>query len=332
MNQYQFEQISREMERRCGSIIVRLYIKYQKADAEIYERVKKVEELKLNHEQWMIVDQALSAYNDKSAEYGKVVRDMVFELVQLEKAAPLFEGWQETLIWSCLQGVMGKVYVTSLERPASAVAVLGDFCFLAGKPDREMVLREPEKGWSLLIPQNDGWAKLIEECYGEKAKKLVRYAIKKEPDIFDKERLEAVVAGLPDGYVLKMMDEALFSRCRENEWCQDWVSQYKDYEMYQKRGLGVVIEKDGEIVSGASSYSGYIGGIEIEIDTREDYRRRGLAYICGAKLVLECLGRGWYPSWDAQNQWSVALAEKLGYHFDHEYVTYVAVTLGGNRE
>ena len=92
------------------------------------------------------------------------------------------------------------------------------------------------------------------------------------------------------------------------------------------------MEKDGEIVSGASSYSSYVRGIEIEIDTREDYRRRGLAYICGAKLVLECLGRGWYPSWDAQNQWSVALAEKLGYHFDHEYVTYVAVTLGGNRE
>lgn len=23
-----------------------------------------------------------------------------------------------------------------------------------------------------------------------------------------------------------------------------------------------------------------------------------------------------------QNKWSVALAEKLGYHFDHEYVAY----------
>ena len=27
-------------------------------------------------------------------------------------------------------------------------------------------------------------------------------------------------------------------------------------------------------------------------------------------------------SWDAQNKWSVALAEKLGYHFSHEYVAY----------
>ena len=63
-----------------------------------------------------------------------------------------------------------------------------------------------------------------------------------------------------------------------------------------------------------------MGGIEIE--TREDYRRKGLAYICGAKLILECLKREWYPSWDAQNKWSVSLAEKLGYHFAYEYTAY----------
>lgn len=69
-------------------------------------------------------------------------------------------------------------------------------------------------------------------------------------------------------------------------------------------------------------YSSYRGGIEVEIDTREDHRRKGLAYICGAGLILECVSRGLYPSWDAQNLWSVALAEKLGYHFDHAYTAY----------
>lgn len=146
--------------------------------------------------------------------------------------------------------------------------------------------------------------------------------------------------GLPKGYVLRMIDEGLFWQCREMEWCRDWVAQYDDYALFQKFGLGVVIMKDGQPVSGASSYSGYIGsqtgthllqkavsgrtagGIEVEIDTREDYRRRGLAFVCGAKLILECLDRGWYPSWDAQNLWSAALAGKLGYHMDHEYVVY----------
>jgi hypothetical protein len=57
------------------------------------------------------------------------------------------------------------------------------------------------------------------------------------------------------------------------------VSHYPDYETYQKHGLGVVILKGNEIVSGASSYSDYLDGIEIEIDTREEYRRKaGLSF------------------------------------------------------
>ena len=44
----------------------------------------------------------------------------------------------------------------------------------------------------------------------------------------------------------------------------------------------MAVLKDGELVAGASSYSTYDKGIEIEIDTREDHRRKGLAYACGA--------------------------------------------------
>ena len=75
-------------------------------------------------------------------------------------------------------------------------------------------------------------------------------------------------------------------------------------------------------MGGASSYTSYREGIEIQIDTKEEYRRRGLAYASGAKLILECLDRGLYPSWDAENWGSVKLAEKLGYHFDYEYPAY----------
>ena len=102
-------------------------------------------------------------------------------------------------------------------------------------------------------------------------------------------------------------------------WCQDLVSQFRDYEMYKKLGIGFAVLKGKSLVAGASSYARYREGIEIEIDTKEEFRRNGLAYACGAKLILECLDRGLYPSWDAQNPASAALAEKLGYHFDYEY-------------
>lgn len=253
---------------------------------------------------------------------------MIFELKETQKAASLFGDWQETLIWSCLQGIMGKIYADPLENPVSAMAVLGDFCFPAGKPDRELILAEQfrkETGFMIMVPQNAEWAALIEECLGANAKKVVRYGIKKEPSVFDREKLQTIADKVPDGYVLEMMDEKLFWRCRGMEWCRDWVWQYENYTGYSKYGLGAVLLKDGEPVSGASSYSGYIGGIEIEIGTRADHRRKGFASICGAKLILECLERGLYPSWDAQNKWSLALAEKLGYHFDHEYTAYEVI-------
>ena len=250
---------------------------------------------------------------------------MIYEMEEKDRTAALFGDWEETMIQSCLEGVMGQVYVDDKYNPASAMAILGDFCFFAGMPDKELTAYKPEwcsQDFMIMVPENDEWTALIVDCYQEKAKKVTRYAIKKEKDNFDKTYLQTVVDGLPDTYKIKVIEEQLFNQCREISWCRDFVSQYESYALYQKYGLGVVILKGYEIVSGASSYSGYLGGIEIEIDTKEDYRRQGLAFAAGAKLILECLKRDWYPSWDAQNKWSVALAEKLGYHYSHDYTAY----------
>lgn len=240
-----------------------------------------------------------------------------------ENIKDLFDTWDETLIWSCLQGVMGEIHTNIAED--AAMAILGDFVFYAGKSSEELIRFKPkscQQDFIIMVPQNDDWADLIEKCYGDKAKKVIRYAIKKEKDIFDVHKLEQAVLELPKGYELRPLEEAEYDLCRNNRWANDLVSQFKDYGTYKKLGLGAVVLKDGELVAGASSYSRYNEGIEIEIDTREDHRRKGLAYVCGAKLILECLKKGLYPSWDAQNKWSVALAEKLGYHFSHEYIAY----------
>lgn len=250
---------------------------------------------------------------------------MISKVQNPDTAAPLFAGWNETLIWSCLQQVMGGLYADSPEHPQSAAALLGDFAFYAGKPDEELVRYKPEgltQDFIIMVPQNDAWAKCIETCYPGKAKKVSRYAIKKEPAVFDKEKLKKIAAALPSGCILKQIDKSLYYRCRETDWCKDLVSQYPDYQTWERLGLGFVLLKDNEIVSGASSYSTYSEGIEIEIDTHTEHRRKGFALICGARLILECLAKNLYPSWDAQNIGSVALSEKLGYHYSHTYTAY----------
>ena len=239
--------------------------------------------------------------------------------------APLFAGMEDTLVWSCLQGVMSNIYADSTENPESAAAILGGFSFLLGKPNADIIMFKPDDyKWDhiIMVPQNDEWADPIEKHYQDKARKVTRYAFKKDPDVFDKDRLQSVVDSLSPEYSIQLIDEELYNKCKEISWCYDWVAQYEDYETYKRLGLGVVIFKDGEPVAGASSYSSFIGGIEIQIDTKKEYRRKGLAYISGAKLILECLNRGLYPGWDAHNKESAALAKKLGYRFDREYIVY----------
>lgn len=247
---------------------------------------------------------------------------MIYEITNTDKAASLFGPWEETMIWSCLQGIMGKIYADDPLGPTAAMAVIGDFTFFAGKPNTELVSYKPDwctQNFMIMVPQNEGWQDTITQFYGAKAKVISRYATKKEPEMFDKEMLERATVSLPEEYTLSMIDEQLYQRCREKAWSADLVSQFPDYDHYRKLGIGVVILKNGSIVSGASSYTRYREGIEIEIDTREEYRRKGLAYVCGAKLILECLQRNLYPSWDAHNRGSLALAEKLGYQYSHEY-------------
>ncbi len=250
---------------------------------------------------------------------------MIYELAVPQNAACLFCGWEETIIWSCLQGVMGKIYGNDSVCPDTAMAVLGDFAFFAGRPEKELVMYKP--GWCrqdfiIMVPRNEEWGGVIESCYKERAKKVSRYAMKKETGNFDKEKLRKAAGQLPEGYTIRPMDEALYFRCKDAGWSRDLVSLYESYDQYHQLGIGMVVLKEGEMVSGASSYSRYRDGIEIEIDTKEGYRRKGLAYSCSAGLILECLKRGLYPSWDAQNTWSAALAKKLGYHHSHTYTAY----------
>ncbi len=260
---------------------------------------------------------------------------MIYEIADTANVSSLFGKWEETLIWSCLQGIMGKIYADDLNAPTAAMAMLGDFAFYAGKPNIELISYMPDRrtihragknphvkapsGYTIMIPQNESWKNMITDFYGAKATVITRYATKKEPHIFDEKKLEKAVDSLPEQYTLSMIDERLYEMCRAESWCADLVSQFPDYESFRKLGIGAVICEKGRIISGASSYSRYRDGIEIEIDTREEYRRKGLAYICGAKLILECLKRNLYPSWDAHNKASAALAEKLGYHYSHAY-------------
>lgn len=67
-----------------------------------------------------------------------------------EKIQELFKDWEESLIWSCLQGVMGEIHTNPAED--AAMAILGDFTFYAGTPSEELIRWKPGNGVQDFIP------------------------------------------------------------------------------------------------------------------------------------------------------------------------------------
>lgn len=241
-----------------------------------------------------------------------------------KKLLPIFKGIEDTMILSCIQGHMGKAYVDNIENPTAAEIIVGVFVFFAGDSNAgavgELINNIPED--CFVVASTDGWKNRIEKIHKSHADKFQRYAFKKDPKYLNYKHIKSFLSTLPEGYELKKVDKAIAYDKSFHEVSEDFTAQFDSIDDYLNRGVGFCILHEGKVVCGASSYSIYNNGIEIEIDTHPKYRRKGLATVAAAGLILDCLDRGIYPSWDAANLTSVHLAEKLGYVMDEPYDTY----------
>ena len=251
---------------------------------------------------------------------------MIARLVNPAAASTLFDGWNETVIWSCLQGIMGCVLADNPTLPQSAAAVLGDFAFIAGAANPELIRTVRSHGEPrplILVPRDAAWSACIEAEIKGSATRITRFATCKDPADLDRARLLDLARAVPRGIELSPIDARLHRACADADWSCDLVSQFPEYEDFQRLALGIVAIEDGVPVAGASTYARYRDGIEIEVDTRPDRRRHGLARACSAALMLACLDRDLYPNWDAHTPASLALAGQLGYRLDHAYDAYL---------
>ncbi len=248
----------------------------------------------------------------------------------------IFDGMNDTTIWSCIQGHCGgRVWVDSLEHPRAARAQLGGalagtggFGFIAGdsgSPAAEQLAALWPSGYlgkaNVLVPRNESWARVIEAALGEKAHRELRYSTSKTEHHFDVEALRKWSQTLPEGYSIVPMDEAVRPRLLQNSWSRDGAVNLTAQEL-ERFDVSSVVLYGGEPVSLAGCYSVYDGGVEIEIDTHIDHRRKGLARAAASTLLLRCLERGLQPSWDAANLMSLSLAKSLGFVPTGEYAAY----------
>ena len=124
------------------------------------------------------------------------------------KLETFFAGWDAPMVQACLQGHMGRVRTAGED---NALASIGDFCFLAGEPSPEMLANGSEgRGVSpelleltdapILIPGNGAWEELIREALGERAVPFTRFATRREPECFNRDRLIRFTRLLPKGF------------------------------------------------------------------------------------------------------------------------------------
>ncbi|WP_039043391.1 GNAT family N-acetyltransferase [Sporosarcina sp. ZBG7A] len=241
-----------------------------------------------------------------------------------KKLVPMFKRFDSTIVLSYLQGHMGTAWVDDLENPMVAQITVGIFVFYAGdsstKEAEEMLYNLPE--FTLAIVDSDEWKNRIETVHSGAIDKFQRYSFEKNPEHLNRIHIVNLMASLPEGYEIKKVDNNIAIAPSFNNLSEDFVSQFESLDDFIKRGVGYAILHEGIVVAAATSFSVFDSGIEIEIATHPAYRRKGLATIVAAALILDCLDSGKYPSWDGANFESVELAKKLGYVFKDSYDTY----------
>lgn len=235
-----------------------------------------------------------------------------------EAVALLFSGWHDTMVASVLEGAMGCAW-TLEDAPGGAMIECADFLFLSARDmdaSRRLLCawkRERAGKYTILSGHDDALRTLVPAIFGKDAALTQRYAFHRGDERFDRERLARFAACPPPGVEVRPFDGETYHMAMAAPWSRSFCEQFRSEEDFLARGLGMAALSGGELVGGASSYTCYSGGYELQVETREDMRRRGVALACCARMILACLDRGLYPGWDAANAQSAALATRLGY-------------------
>ena len=241
-----------------------------------------------------------------------------------KKLVPMFEKIDSTILLSYLQGHMGTAWVDDLENPRVAQIIVGIFVFYAGNPNtkeaEELLFNLSE--FTLAIVDSDEWKERIETVHNGSFEKFQQYRFLKNPEHLDRNYKLNLISSLPEGYEIKRVDKNIAKSSSFQELSEDFVSQFDSIDDFVNRGVGYAILHEGKVVSAATSFSIYDEGVEIEVASHLDHRRKGLATIAASALISDCIDRGQYPSWDGANSESVELAKKLGYVFKESYDTY----------
>ncbi|MBY8998615.1 MAG: GNAT family N-acetyltransferase [Candidatus Thorarchaeota archaeon] len=228
------------------------------------------------------------------------------------------------VIFPALDQGRGTVWTNSTEKPTVArlqLAIINVVTGDAASPDAEEIIRMIEP-MQIVFGPDDEWARIIKDLWGERLGIQQRTLL--SPESLDIDHLRHLQDQLPEGYQLERGDLETIRRIDKRR-AMHIPTFFGNSEDFHKMGLAYCIKYKGEVVSMASTFTPFTDMFEIQVDTLDtDHRRKGLATVVSAALVVHALENGMIPHWDATNEASIHLALKLGYtnpvHWDAYYL------------
>lgn len=217
-----------------------------------------------------------------------------------------------------IEGQMGRAYVDDPERPTALRITVGPFWYFAGDaggPGGRALLAEFPP-YNLLMPSPAAWVSAAKEAFGERLVAFPRYSF--DAASLSEAHLSAILDASPHRNHVRRIDASLLARPDNYVEIEDFDSA----EDFLDRGVGYTLMIDDKLTGAAYSSLVCSRGIEVSLFVDEPYRRQGVATAISAALLLECVHRGLRPNWDAANEESCALAQKLGYMPDGSYESY----------
>ena len=217
-----------------------------------------------------------------------------------------------------MDGVCGRACVNG----KSAAIVVFDFVEYLGPFDEQVyAFTRNIKEAHVLVPPPD-WVEEIKRRFGGTYEEYIRTAFAPlDVDSEDVRQINGEQSPLRiDGDIveIKPIDGGIERELMKEHWSMDIVcNTMMDTGL---GGFGFAAVLNGKILGGIGCYTRYADGIEVEIDTHEDFRRKGVATALAKRMIKECRNRGVECHWDAMNKESAALARKLGFQKTKEYL------------
>jgi GNAT superfamily N-acetyltransferase len=252
---------------------------------------------------------------------------------EMNQIAHLFNGIEDSMIIACLQGYLGDAWVDELPEPSFGLIVSGEYSFFGGDAGDDGVDKMIEELFvcyvagnettAIYADENAAWGELLLRIKRNSPKKVARFGIVQRDYEFDKILLQNMIDSLPETFNMVPFDKDIYEQAISEDWSAEFCEIFNDMEDYLKRGFGYAVLLEGRLIAGTSTMTVYDGGTEIQVATRPEFRRRGLALPTSAAFLMECMKRNIRPCWDAANETSLHMALKLGYEYRGEYATVV---------